>query len=428
MNRRAFLVGTGTAVALSSRAAQSASPSVAAGAPAADAWAKLKAEFELDPKLVHMSSFFLTSHPRPVREALEAHRRGLDANAFHYIEDNIVRLETDVRKAAAEYLQVEADDLALTDSTTQGLGLVYGGLQLREGDEILTTTHDHIVTHLSLQYRARRTGNPLRQVALYDAPPQADADAIAARFEKALGPKTRAVAVTWVHSGTGVKLPIQRLAAALARWNAGRAEADRALLFVDGVHGLGIEDETMASVGADVFIAGTHKWIFGPRGTGFVWSKRAAWTATAPIIPSFDPMWRTGPPQSIPPAAFMTPGGFHSFEHRWALGPAFRLHLGLGKAKVADRIHELNRWCKEELAKMPRVKVKTPAATTLSAGLICFEVDGLEPHAVVEKLRAQGVVASVTPGFYTPAYARLAPSLMTVEADVERTLAAVRAL
>lgn len=61
-------------------------------------------------------------------------------------------------------------------------------------------------------------------------------------------------------------MPVRRIADALAEINAGRSEADRVLLVVDGVHGFGVEDETVAQMGCDFFVAGTHKWIFGPRG------------------------------------------------------------------------------------------------------------------------------------------------------------------
>jgi selenocysteine lyase/cysteine desulfurase len=56
------------------------------------------------------------------------------------------------------------------------------------------------------------------------------------------------------------------------------------------------------------------------------------------------------PIQDIPPDAMMTPGGFHSFEHRWSLGEAFRFHMAIGKAQIAARIHTLNRQLKEGLA------------------------------------------------------------------------------
>ena len=121
------------------------------------------------------------------------------------------------------------------------------------------------------------TGAPYRKVQLYAAPETATEDEIVSNLVKGVGPRTRAVAVTWVHSSTGVKLPIRRMADALAGLNKRRAEADRVLLCVDGVHGFGVESETMADLGCDFFVAGCHKWIFGPRGTGLVWGRADAW-------------------------------------------------------------------------------------------------------------------------------------------------------
>ena len=431
MKRREFLVGTGLALGATPLVGCGGGPVPAATAPDAHipgTWPEVKAEFALAPELAHMAGFFLASHPRMVRDAIDQHRQGLDTNPFVYIEENVARFETGVRAAAAEYMGAAVDQIAMTDSTTMGLGLVYGNLVLAPGKEILSTTHDHYVTTLACAQRAQRGGATFRQVALYDDPARADAGAIVERLVRELRPETRIVAVTWVHSGTGVKLPIRAMADAIARVNAERAEADRALLCVDGVHGFGIEDVAIPELGCDVFIAGCHKWIFGPRGTGLVWGTPAGWAATAPTIPTMDPMWRPGPFESLPKASLMTPGGFHSFEHRWALEAAFRFHLGLGKAKVAARIHELNRHMKEELAKMPKVHVATPLSDELSAGIACFSVDGLAPPAVVSRLHERGVIASVTPSFYTPAFVRLAAGLITLEADVDRALAAVRAL
>jgi selenocysteine lyase/cysteine desulfurase len=442
MDRREFLVGTGVAlgaevlagcdrrptpVSSESAAAGSAATSVP---PSGDAsWSAIKAEFVgLAAGLAHLSCFFLASHPRTVRDAIERHRRALDENPLEYVEKNVVQLETAVRAAAAEYVGSSPDDLALTDSTTMGLGVVYGGLRLAPGTEILSTTHDHMVTTVACQQRAARGDVTFRQVPLYDDPANAEAGAIVDRFASAIRPRTRVAAITWVHSGTGVKLPVRALADRLAAINANRPEADRVLLCVDGVHGFGIEDVRLPDLGCDYFMAGCHKWIFGPRGTGLVWARPGAWSATSPTIPSMDPLWRREPREKMPPAALLTPGGFHSFEHRWALDAAFRFHLGVGKAKVATRIHALNRHVKDELSKMPKVHVVTPRADDLSAGIVCFAVDGYEPRAVVERLRAANVVASVTPSFYQPAYARLAAGLITLEADVDAALAAVRAL
>jgi selenocysteine lyase/cysteine desulfurase len=429
MDRRAFfkggLVGVGALAVPAALPActEQSTPSLGPD----PSWADVRAQFPLTSDRVHMAGFLLASHPRPVADAIERHRAGFDRDPATYLHEHQGSAEQAARRAAADYLGGSVDDVALTDSTTQGLGVVYGGLRLAPGQEVLTTTHDHFVTHGALAYRAARTQNPLRKVALYEDPSRATADEIVARLAAAITPATRVIAVTWVHSGTGVKLPIAALAEAVARANAGRAEADRALLFVDGVHGFGNQDVRVAALGCDFFIAGCHKWIFGPRGTGLVWARPGAWSITSPMIPSFDVAWRPEQLDLQATARSMTPGGYHSFEHRWALPEAFALHEQIGVSRVAARIRELNTQCKEQLAAVRGVTVATPMSPELSAGIVCFSVDGKAPQDVVGALWARNIVASVTPGYYTQAYVRLAPSLLTDESDVDVTVAAVAA-
>ena len=126
------------------------------------------------------------------------------------------------------------------------------------------------------------------------------------------------------------------------------------------------------------------------------------------------------------PGSYHTPGGFHSFEHRWALGEAFRFHLDIGKARVERRIHGLNTAAKEALAEMPHVRLYTPTRPELSAGIVCFDVDGRRPGEVVAHLRDRGIVASTSP--YPVSYARIAPSLVNDAGEVARTVAAVAEL
>jgi isopenicillin-N epimerase len=391
-------------------------------------WDEVRALFNLDKKLIHMSSFYLASHPKPVREAIERHRQALDANPFGYIRQSETKNEAAVLSAASEYLGANPGDIALTDSTTMGLGLLYGGLTLRPGQEILTTTHDHYSTEMSLAHRASRTGASVRRVQLYHKPAEATITQMVESLISAIRPETRIVAVTWVHSSTGVKIPIKEIAVGISGVNAGRDQGDRVLLCVDGVHGLGVEDVTVSDLGCDFLVAGTHKWMFGPRGTGIVWGKSDAWPVANPIIPTFyEPayeMWmKYRKPEPVPFGATMTPGGFHSFEHRWALNEAFRLHMQIGKTRIADRIHSLNNQLKEGLAKMKNVKLHTPLSSDVSAGIVCFEVKGMEPIPVVRKLLEKKIVASISP--YATLYARLSPSLLTSPAEVDLTLKAV---
>src|SRR5581483_423939 len=125
--------------------------------------------FELKRDFIHLGGFFLASHPQPVREAIETHRRGLDEDPFNYLEDNAGRCEPAARAALAKYLAVQPDDFAMTDSTTMGLGLAYGGLELKPEQEVLTTAHDHPSTLWALRFRTqRRAPLKVRTVTLYE--------------------------------------------------------------------------------------------------------------------------------------------------------------------------------------------------------------------------------------------------------------------
>ena len=306
-----------------------------------------------------------------------------------------------------------------------GLAILYSGLPLTSEDDVLTTTHDHYVTHESLRLAAGRANAQIRKVQLYERPSEATAVDMTEAIRKAITERTRVVAITWVHSSTGVKTPVRQIADVIAKANQGRAPGRRILFCVDGVHGFGIEDVTMADLGCDFFAAGTHKWMFGPRGTGILWGKAELWPLLRPTIPHFGAAaygaWMRGAAPPPTTADMMTPGGFHSFEHRWALGEAFEFHLSLGKAKVQARIHELNRACKQGLAAMKHVTLHTPLADDTSSGIITFEAKGLTPEQVVKKLHEKRIVASTTP--YATSYARLAPGLINSPADIDRVLA-----
>jgi selenocysteine lyase/cysteine desulfurase len=415
LGRRSVLTA-GLATALGLGACTAASPPAAPEAAAFDPrnWDDVRALFPLDPELVHMAAFVLAAHPKPVRDAIERHRRGLDQDTQAYLHEHDT--EDAVRTAAAGYLGGTADQFALTDSTTMGLGLLYSGLRVRPDQDVLTSTHDFGAHHAALAQLSHRTGAPVRRVPLYDDPRAATEQGIVAALKAAIAPNTRVVAVTWVHSSTGVRLPVPAIAAMLAEVNTGRGADDRALLCVDGVHGFGAVDIPVAELGCDFLSTGTHKWLFGPRGTGLLWGR--AWEAVDPVIPSFS--------GDQTPGARFTPGGYHSFEHRWAVREAFELHQRIGRGRIAERIAVQATRLKDGLADVPSVRLVTPDDPAVSAGIVCCEVDGMMAYNAVQALRAAGVVASVTP--YEQQYLRFGPSIVTTPAQVDKVVHAVRAL
>jgi len=108
------------------------------------------------------------------------------------------------------------------------------------------------------------------------------------------------------------------------------------------------------------------------------------------------------------------------------MSAAFRFHEAMGRSRVAERIRSLNDQLKAGLASIRSVRLHTPRDPELSAGICCFEVDGVKSETVVEKLLEKKIIASTSP--YKEAYARLAPSLLNDPTEVDTALKAVRAI
>jgi len=140
-------------------------------------WTDVRFQFALTPEWVHLGAAqFLASHPRVVRQAIERHRRELDADPVRYVEEHEDGMMQAVREAAARYMAVDdPDEIALTDSTTMGLALLWSGLPLRAGDEVVTTDHEHYSQYESLRGLHERAAVVTRKVRLYDGR-AADAD------------------------------------------------------------------------------------------------------------------------------------------------------------------------------------------------------------------------------------------------------------
>lgn len=370
---------------------------------------------------------FLASHPKSVRDAIENYRKQLDESPVE-AHDRLGN-DKEVLNQAALYMHTKPELIAQTDSTTMGLGLMYGGFRFKSGDHVISSIHDHYATQESLRLNAGRQGAQVQTIKLYDDGKDADIGQIVSEIAKGIRPETRLVALTWVHSSTGVKLPIKEISEVIAKANMQRSTP--ILFFVDGVHGFGIEDIFVEDLGCDAFMAGCHKWLFGPRGTGIIWANDRGWDAVEPTIPTFNwqlfNLWLKGEPMpKARKAAQMSPGGFHSFEHRWALDEAFKFHLVLGKKRVEARIHSLNGLLKESLKKVGGVTLHTPDEARLSAGIVTFEVAGKSPHQVVEELGKRKIIASTTP--YAKSFARLTPGILNSERDVEAAVNAVASI
>lgn len=396
-------------------------------------WAGVQANFNLQPGWADFTSFMLSSHPKPVREAITELADRIDARPewaeLAALEPGEANLIFQVKSAIAGYVGAQPDEFALVQSTTAGLGLLYAGLQLHPGDEILLSEHDHYSHHEAARRKAEKCGAAVRFVSLYEDGAAVTEDELIDRVVGALTARTRVVGLSWVYSGTGVRLPVRKAAAAIRSWYGARPSP---LIVVDGVHGCGVLDEPVDGLGADFLVSGVHKWLHGPRGTGFIWGETASWRYVEPTIPTFeldsDVFGAWVGRGHLPPtrASFVSPGGFVAYEYLYAVPAAIDFLTGIGKSEISRRVLALNTRLREGLAALPGVRLITPLPEHMSAGIVCFEVNGLEPREVVAGLATRHIRSATTP--YPRSYARLAATVQNSETDVDDAINAVASL
>jgi isopenicillin-N epimerase len=394
-------------------------------------WEEVIGAFPLSKDLVQIAvSQFITSHAVHIRNAIQQYTVQLDSDPVNVTLDNEQNAMQEVRDIINKYFGVgDADDIAITESTTMGLGMLYTGLNIPKGKEILITDHAHYSHYESVFQSSKRSGASFRQLKLYENIDNVSTDEIISSIIKEIKRETRILGLTWVHSDTGLKIPIADICQSIHDLNSERDGADQVKVVVDGVHGFGIEMETFKDLACDFFVTSCHKWMYGPRGTGFVAGRHDAWQLTTPVIPSFSDVMNDITRERRPmfnDGKQMTPGGYKSFEYKWAMKAAFEFMMSIGKQNVFNRVHELNRQCKEGLSKMSHVRLITPMADELSSGIISFEVDGMTAAEVVSNLKAKRVVSTESP--YKESYARFTPGIINSKSDVDKALDAVYSL
>jgi isopenicillin-N epimerase len=430
LDRRGFIAGVGAALTSTTVVGTTLLADRAAAAPAGPAvppfdprhidpgprvvdpitgavdWPAVRSQFRLASGKIPFSLFLLASNPTPIRDRMARVAEQFDADPMLAYEG-----DGDSAAAVSKYIGGDGGQTTLCWNTTTGLGLVWGSLKIRADQEIVLSGYDHMFHKSAVDNCCKRSGARRREVNFFAEPGKATADEITGKLKAAITPQTRAVGTTWGMSSCGVRMPLKAMAAVIAEANRGRAEADRCLFVVDGVHALGAVDEAPCEAGIDVFIAGLHKWLFGPRGTGVVWYKSSA----------LQHFWVQHPTLGN---GSHYPGGFHNFDCRWALPTTIAWHNNIGRENVAARITELSARLKDGLAGIRGMQLRTPRDPNMSAGITCFEISGVSNEAIVNGLRQRGMLASHAT--YAVPYARIGTACINTPEEVDKAIAAVR--
>lgn len=161
------------------------------------------------------------------------------------------------RARVADLLRARADDIALVQNTTDGLGLLASGLRLRPGDNILVPDIDFLSAALVWRLACERDGVELRPVRSRRGAVPFDA------FVAAADNRTRVIVTSAVQELSGYRTDLEALA--------DLAAACDAYLIVDGIQEAGVLDRDLSRSRVHAYVAGGHKWLGSPFGLGFLW-------------------------------------------------------------------------------------------------------------------------------------------------------------
>jgi selenocysteine lyase/cysteine desulfurase len=359
-----------------------------------DYWREIQSAFMLDRTLINLNNG--NSCPSPV-VVHDAYKRYLDysnqAPVYHrgLLERNI---ETVRRRLAAEF-GCDAEELAITRNSSEALQIAQNGIDLAEGDEVVTTEQDYGRMLTTWDQIARRHKV---KVTRLNFPVPTTQDDLYERFERALTPRTRVMHFCHITNLTGQLFPVQRLSR-LARSRGIRT-------IVDGAHAIAHFPFALRDLECDYYGTSLHKWLLAPTGTGFLYVRREHVAGTWPL--------QAAPERDTKDIRKFEEIGTSPAGTKAAIAEALAFHQAVGAERKAERLRYLTmRWA-SRVRELPNVRLHSSLDEGQTWGLACVQVQGIESRRLNTHLWDRWRIITtpivrddyqgirVTPNIYTP--------------------------
>ena len=234
----------------------------------------LRRRFLLEPGTAFLNHGSFGAAPRAVLAAADRWRRRMEANPDCFLREVLPGALRAAAARLAGFLKSEEKDLVFVENATSGVNAVLRSLKFRPGDEILATTHSYNAVRQAIRHVCSTSG--AKYVEARIALPVKNAfeleKAIQNRFTRA----TRLLVLDHISSPTGLIFPVKRLAR-LARERG-------AQVLVDGAHAAGQVELDIPSLGVDWYTGNCHKWLYAPKGCGFLWARRGRQKELHPTV------------------------------------------------------------------------------------------------------------------------------------------------
>ena len=304
------------------------------------------------------------------------------------------------RDRVASFVGADADEIALTESTTAGINAVANAIDWQPGDAVVRTDLEHPAGVLPWE-RLRQAGVEVRVVETEDG--RLDVDDFAEAVD---GARLACFsAVTWTH---GTRLPVSELVDV--------AHEAGALAVVDAVQVPGQRPLSVGNWGADAVAAAGHKWLLGLWGGGFLYVDRAVAETLEPRTVGYRSVETpTAEAYEFSPGARRFEVGSSNPGPHVALAEAIDAIEEVGVDRIATRIRSLAGRLTEGV---PEDRLRSPARP--ESGLVTIDVD--DPAATVDRLAAEGIVVRALP---SPNAIRASVHAVNTESEVDRLLDAL---
>jgi selenocysteine lyase/cysteine desulfurase len=333
-----------------------------------DYWSQIRNEFTTDRTVINLNNGHVSPAPRTVQEAMRRYLDYSDMGPFHTM---ILELEPKIeaaRRAVAESAGVDPEEIAITRNSSESLEIAQLGIDLKPGDEVLTTNQDYPRMLTTFRQRELRDGIKLKTISF--PVPAISMDDLYNRYEQAVTPQTKLILVCHITNRTGQIFPIRRIC--------DMAHAKGIPVIVDGAHSFNQFPFKISDLNCDYYGVSLHKWTFAPIGTGFLyvrksrikdtWAMMAADKSQENDIRKFEEI------------------GTHPAANHDAICEAITFNNNIGIERKAARLRYLkDRWA-NQLAENPEVKILHNPRPEMSCGIGMFGLKSADPHKLTRAL------------------------------------------
>ncbi|HUS07107.1 MAG TPA: aminotransferase class V-fold PLP-dependent enzyme [Bryobacteraceae bacterium] len=373
-------------------------------------WQLVRQQFQLEPGLVYLNAANICPASRLVMDRYLHLLRDFHSNPSFQNRDKYKPLQEQIRSKLAAMLAAKSDEIAITRNTSEGTNMIVAGLDLQRGDEIIITDHNHPSNNDAWKVRARRHGLEVKVVPV-TIPARSKQDLIDG-FEKAITPRTKVVAFTHLTSTTGILYPAREITEIAHRRGA--------WVHLDGAQTFGLLRVNLRDIGCDSYSGSAHKWMMGPLEAGVLFVRGERIGNVWPSVVT------AGWSEDLKGARKLENLGQRDDPRVAALEPAIDFYNLVGAERIENRTQQLAASLKQGLAKLPNLRLKTNMESSLSSGVVKFQLKNKDTKACYDRIWERHRIAmAITPSGDSEGL-RFSPHIYNNEEDVERAIAAVR--